>query len=209
MRDCEPDSASSVTDNGNLADELEELPQLDSSSDSESDTAEADNAFPNAKISINSTSNNQMSDNRSIADANETASMDDNGALTGGSAGGQHRHLSARQRRDLKKKCGDGRVRGLSEAVAEEEDDCEAVEDALEDALEDGQKGEDDGTIADDCEAGNGAAHDDNDGPLTRRQRSKLKKMKSKYKDQDEEDRDLMMAILKVSFHDLFIVTFV
>lgn len=79
------------------------------------------------------------------------------------------KHLTAKQRRDMKKK--------------------QKPEDA-DDPDESDPKPPDAPSLTQTCK--NGAASQ----PLKRGQKNKLKKMKDKYKDQDEEDRELMMKLL-------------
>lgn len=80
------------------------------------------------------------------------------------------KHLTAKQRRDMKKKQKQENTEDLEEGDAKQPETASRTPTS---------------------KSGGAAA-----APLKRGQRNKLKKMKDKYKDQDEEDREMMMKIL-------------
>lgn len=82
------------------------------------------------------------------------------------------KHLTAKQRRDMKKK-----------QKQETAEDLEKIDTKQ-------QENENVAAGAETCKSGAAVQ------PLKRGQKNKLKKMKDKYKDQDEEDREMMMKLL-------------
>ncbi|KAI7804319.1 ribosome quality control complex subunit NEMF-like [Triplophysa rosa] len=84
------------------------------------------------------------------------------------------KHLTAKQRRDMKKKQKQESTEDLEETNVKQQESEPAAA----------------GTQT--CKSGAAAAVQ----PLKRGQKNKLKKMKDKYKDQDEEDREMMMKLL-------------
>ena len=129
----------------------------------------------------------------------------------------QHRHLSAKERRDLKKSGCKGNkleIDSPSNLVDIEEDKSNHVTEVkMPDAVAQQEQ-----PVAVDCandeveelsEADEEEAKENKEQmsqstenapqcPLKRGQRNKLKKIRTKYKDQDDEEREMMMAILKV-----------
>ncbi|KAM4014326.1 ribosome quality control complex subunit NEMF [Anomaloglossus baeobatrachus] len=85
------------------------------------------------------------------------------------------KHLSAKERREIKKK--------------KKPDDSEETK-----SVESEEKSEE--SVTQNAAQGDEAQGDAAQQPLKRGQKSKMKKMKEKYKDQDDEDRELIMQLL-------------
>ncbi|XP_048047986.1 ribosome quality control complex subunit NEMF-like isoform X2 [Megalobrama amblycephala] len=116
-------------------------------------------SFPDTSISLS-----HLQPNRTLQ--SDAFKQDDSHQVNADAQG--KKHLTAKQRRDMKKK------QKQENADDPEENDTKEPE------------------THSVTERRNGAANP----PLKRGQKNKLKKMKDKYKDQDEEDRELMMKLL-------------
>ncbi|XP_050988498.1 ribosome quality control complex subunit NEMF [Labeo rohita] len=120
----------------------------------------AEISFPDTNISLS-----HLQPNRPLQ--SDAFKQDDSRQVNAETQG--KKHLTAKQRRDMKKK-----------PKQENTDDPE----------ESDSKPPETPSVTQTCK--NGAASQ----PLKRGQKNKLKKMKDKYKDQDEEDREMMMKLL-------------
>ncbi|XP_053489715.1 ribosome quality control complex subunit NEMF isoform X2 [Ictalurus furcatus] len=127
-----------------------------------SEEESTDLSFPDTTILLT-----HLQSNRGIANAGfkQEVSTRDNTVQQG------KKYMSAKQRRDMKKK----QKQGSSEHPEEPEM----------------KKEESQSSVTNQSSKSGGAAQ-----PLKRGQKNKLKKIKDKYKDQDEEDRELMMKLL-------------
>lgn len=128
--------------------------------DDEEEPDEEDHSFPDTSISLS-----HLQPNRTLQ--SDAFKQDDSRQVNTETQG--KKHLTAKQRRDMKKK-----------QKPEDTDDPEESDSKPPEAP----------SVTQTCK--NGAANQ----PLKRGQKNKLKKMKDKYKDQDEEDRELMMKLL-------------
>ncbi|XP_077077807.1 ribosome quality control complex subunit NEMF isoform X2 [Siphateles boraxobius] len=168
--DEEEDVASSTADLLEEGDELlgedsereeeeeeEEEPLAESNTrDEEEQSAEI--SFPDTSISLS-----HLQPNRTLQ--TDTFTQDESHQVNAAEAHGR-KHLTARQRRDMKKQKPESTDDPEGSGAAEPETPSVP-------------------------ERGSGA-----NPPLKRGQKNKLKKMKDKYKDQDEEDREMMMKLL-------------
>ncbi|KAK1793434.1 hypothetical protein P4O66_011812 [Electrophorus voltai] len=129
-----------------------------------SDEESAEMSFPNTTISLT-----HLQSNRGISNAafKQEISKQDNTEPQG------KKYMSAKQRRDMKKKQKPRSNEHLEEPEVKREENQGCY------------------SASQSSKSGGASQH-----PLKRGQKNKLKKIKDKYKDQDEEDRELMMKLL-------------
>lgn len=160
-------SETNIRDEDEAEDEEQRCSMTDEQPAEEENAAEGDEEDQSAEISFPDTSISlsHLQPNRTLQ--SDAFKQDDSRQVNTETQG--KKHLTAKQRRDMKKK-----------QKQENTDDPEESDSKPPEAP----------SVTQACS--NGAANQ----PLKRGQKNKLKKMKDKYKDQDEEDREIMMKLL-------------
>ncbi|XP_052008996.1 ribosome quality control complex subunit NEMF-like isoform X2 [Xyrauchen texanus] len=147
------------------ADDEDETEDQKIEEEDEEETAEDSSAeihFPDTNISLSHLQHNRTLQSDAFKqEVSHQANTDSHGI----------KHLTARQRRDMKKQ----------------------THDHTDDVQETDAKQQETQSTSDDAHACKSSTANQ---PLKRGQKNKLKKMKDKYKDQDEEDRQMMMRLL-------------